>query len=98
MTVPWSLTTTNHRTVDTTTAVAHDVESAVTATLAAAHDAIEAARASQAPTARYELRADSELVAIIQTGVDEHGRPDCTATVDLIRRIAAQQALSPVPD
>ncbi|AGM31589.1 hypothetical protein MASS_1p0029 (plasmid) [Mycobacteroides abscessus subsp. bolletii 50594] len=98
MTVPWSLTTTDHRTVDTTIGVARDLDAAVMAALAAAYDAIEAAGASQARTARYELRAESGLVAIIQTGVDEDGRPDHTATADLIRRIATQQAVSPVPE
>lgn len=97
MTVPWSLSTANHRSVDTTIGVAHDLESAITATLAATHDAIEAARASAGPVARYELRAGSELVAIIQTGVDEHGQPDHAETAALIARIALRQPVSSVP-
>ena len=97
MTVPWSLTTTAPGRIDTTIGVADDHEAAVTAALAAAQAAIDDARVSAAPAARYELRAAAELVAIIQTGADEDGRPDHAETGELIRRIAAERALSAPP-
>ena len=62
---------------------------AVTALLAATQDAIAAAERSAAPAAHYELRAAGALVALIQTGTDEHGDPDYAATSALIQRIAA---------
>jgi hypothetical protein len=97
VTVPWSLTTTAPGRIDTTIGVADDHEAAVSAALAAAQDLIHDARSSAAPAARYELRAGSDLVAIIVTGVDEAGCPDHAETGDLIRRIAIDRAVSVLP-
>jgi len=51
--------------------------------------ALAAAERSGALAARYELRAAGALVALIQTGTDQHGNPDYGATRALIQRIAA---------
>jgi hypothetical protein len=92
--VPWSLTITAPGRIDTTIGIVDDHDAAVTAVLAAAQAAIDDARVSAAPAARYELRAAAELVAIIQTGADEDGSPDHAKTGEMIRRIAVQEALS----
>jgi hypothetical protein len=97
VTITWSLTTTAPGRIDTTIGVAHDAEAAVTAALAAAQAAIDDARLTASPAARYELRAATELVAIIQTGADEHRHPDHAEAADLLARIAAEQALSSTP-
>jgi hypothetical protein len=97
VTLSWSLTTTAPGRIDTTIGVAVDAEAAVTAAMAAAQAAIDGARVSARPAARYELRAAAELVAIIQTGADEHGRPDHAEAGGLLGRIAAQQAVSAQP-
>lgn len=97
MTVPWSLTTTAPQRIDTTIGVADDHDAAVTALLFAAQDAIAAAELSAAPVARYELRASDELVALIQAGVDEDGRPDYASASRLIQRIEWQRYLSAAP-
>lgn len=97
MTVPWSLTTTTPARIDTTIGIADDHDAAVTAVLVAAQDAIAAAELSAAPVARYELRAADELVALIQTGADEDGRPDYASTAELIQRIECQRYLSAAP-
>jgi len=76
--------------------IADNHGAAVTATLAAAQDAIDEARASAGQTARYELRADGKLVAIIQTGADEEGNPDHIAT-ELVQRIEIERYLSAPP-
>jgi hypothetical protein len=95
--VPWSLTTNAPVRIDTTMGIADDHGAAVTAVLAAAQDAIDDAELSAAPTARYELRAAGELVALIQTGADEDGRPDFASTRALIQRIEWQRYLSASP-
>lgn len=97
MTVPWSLTTTAPVRIDTTMGIADDHDAAVTAVLAAAQDAIDDAELSAAPAARFELRAAGELVALIQTGADEDGRPDYASTRALIQRIEWQRYLSASP-
>lgn len=97
MTVPWSLTTITPARIDTTIGIADDPDAAVTAVLVAAQDAIAAAELSAAPAARYELRAADELVALIQTGTDEDGRPDNASTNELIQRIEYQRYLSAAP-
>lgn len=97
MTVPWSLTTTAPGRIDTTMGIADDRDAAVTAVLAAAQDANATAELSAAPAARYELRAADELVALIQTGSDEDGRPDYASTSGLIQRIEWQRYLSASP-
>lgn len=97
MTVPWSLTTTAPQRIDTTIGTADDHDAAVTAVLFAAQDAIAAAELSTAPAARYELRAADELVALIQTGADEDGRPDHASTSGLIQRIEWHRYLSAAP-
>ena len=97
MTVPWSLTTTAPVRIDTTMGIADDHDAAVTAVLAAAQDAIDDAELSAAPAARFELRAAGELVALIQTGTDEDGRPDYASTRALIQRIEWQRYLSASP-
>lgn len=89
MSVAWSLTATGPHRIDTVMGCADDHEDAVTALLAATQDAIDAAERSAAPAAHYELRAAGALVALIQTGTDEHGDPDYAATSALIQRIAA---------
>lgn len=96
MTVPWSLTITAPGRIDTTMGMADD-HAAVTATLAAGQDGIDDARRSAAPAARYELRADADLVAIIQTGADQAGCPDHAQAAELVRRIAIDRALSVLP-
>jgi hypothetical protein len=98
MTVPWSLTTTAPGRIDTTIGVAVDHDAAVTAVLAAAQDAIDEARKASASAARYELRAVEELVAVIQTGADDDGRPDHASTSALIQRIEWERYLSVSPD
>ncbi len=40
---------------------------------------------------RYEAAADGELLAIIQTGIDDAGLPDHRGIVDLLDRIATAQ-------
>jgi hypothetical protein len=97
MTVPWSLTTTAPGRIDTTIGVADEHEAAVTAALAAAQTAIHVASLSSAPAVRYELRAASDLVAIIQTGTHESGCPDHTEAAELIQRIAIERAFSVQP-
>jgi hypothetical protein len=97
VTSSWSLTTTTPARIDTTMGVVRDYDAAVTAALAAARAATDEARVSAGPWARYELRADGELVAIIQTGADDHGMPDHAEAGDLVRRIAAEPALSSLP-
>ena len=97
MTVPWSLTTTTPVRIDTTIGIADDHDAAVTAVLATAQDAIDDAELSAAPAARFELRAAGELVALIQTGADEDGRPDYASTRALIQRIEWQRYLSASP-
>jgi hypothetical protein len=97
VTVSWSLTTTAPGRIDTTIGVAHHHEAAVAAALATAQAAIDDARVSAGPAARYELRASTELVAMIQTGADEHGRPDHGEAGELVGRIAAERALSSLP-
>ena len=97
MTVPWSLTTTAPVRIDTTMGIADDHDAAVTAVLAAAQDAIDDAELSAAPAARFELRAAGELVALIQTGADEDGRPDYASTRALIQRTEWQRYLSASP-
>jgi hypothetical protein len=102
MTVTWSLTTTTITTtapgrIDTTIGAAGDAAAAVSAAMAAALAAIDDARLSASPSARYKLRAGAELVAIIQTGTDEHGHPDHAEAADLLARIAAERALSSTP-
>lgn len=89
MSVPWSLTATGPHRIDTVMGCADDHEDAVTALLAATQDALAAAERSAAPPVHYELRAAGALVALIQTGTDEHGHPDYAATGALIARIAA---------
>jgi protein-L-isoaspartate O-methyltransferase len=95
--VSWSITTTAPGRIDTIIGMADGHESAVLAVLAAAQAAIENARVLAAPAARYELRADAELVAIIQTGTGEDGRPDHAETGEMIRRIAISRAVSALP-
>jgi hypothetical protein len=97
VTVPWSLTTTAPVRIDTTMGIADDHDAAVTAVLAAAQDAIDDAELSAAPAARFELGAAGELVALIQTGADEDGRPDYASTRALIQRIEWQRYLSASP-
>jgi len=97
VTVPWSLTTTAPGRIDTTMDIADDHDAAVTAVLAAALAAIDDARVSATPAARYELRAATELVAIIQTGADEVGSPDHAATSALAQRIEIERYLSASP-
>jgi hypothetical protein len=96
MAVPWSLTTTAPQRIDTTIGSADDHDAAVTAVLFAAQGAI-AAELSATPAARYELRAADELVALIQTGADEDGRPDYPSTSGLVQRIEYQRYLSAAP-
>lgn len=88
MAVSWSLTATGPNRIDTVMGRARDQEDAVTALLAATQDAITTDALSAAPAARYELRAAGELVALIQTGADEHGNPDYASAAALIQRIA----------
>jgi CelD/BcsL family acetyltransferase involved in cellulose biosynthesis len=97
VTVPWSLTTTAPGRIDTTMDIADDHDAAVTAVLAAAQAAIDDARVSATPAVRYELRAATELVAIIQTGADEDGSPDHAATSALVQRIEIERYLSALP-
>jgi hypothetical protein len=77
--------------------IADDHDAAVTAVLAAAQAAIDDARVSAVPAVRYELRAATELVAIIQTGADEDGSPDHAATSALVQRIEIGRYLSASP-
>jgi hypothetical protein len=67
VTAPWSLTITAPGRIDTTIGIVDDHDGAVSAVLAAAQAAVDDARVSAAPAARYELRAAAELVAIIAT-------------------------------
>lgn len=97
MAVSWSLTTTAPCRIDTTMGIGEDHDAAVTAVLVAAQDAIAAGRLSQAPAARYELRAAAELVAIIQTGADEDGSPDHRGTSALVQRVERERYLSASP-
>lgn len=97
MSVPWSLTTSTAARIDTTMGLADDHDAAVTAALLAAQDAIDGAERSQAPTARYEVRAAGKLVAVVQTGADQDGRPDYASTRELIQRIEWQRYLSASP-
>ena len=97
MTVPWSLTIATPVRIDTTLGIADDHDAAVSSVLAAAQDAIGGAERSAAPAARHELRAAGELVAIIQVGADEDGRPDYALTRALIQRIEEQRYLSASP-
>ncbi len=70
----------------------------MTAVLAAALDAMQAARANHLPQApRYELRADRGLVALFQTGTDDAGRPDHAEAGSLIQRIEVARSLSVSP-
>lgn len=98
MTVPWSLTTTTVGRVDTIIDAAEGHEVAVTAVMAGALDAMHNARIGELPQLpRYELRADGDLVALIQTGTDETGQPDHAGTAALIQRIEAARSLSVSP-
>lgn len=98
MTVAWSLTTTIVSRVDTIIGTAEDYEAAVTAALAAALDAMHAARGAQlAHAPRYELRADGGLVALVQTGADDAGWPDHAEACSLIQRIEVARSLSASP-
>ena len=97
MTVPWSLTNTAPGRIDTTIGIADDHDAAVTAVLAAAQAAIDDARLSATPAARYELRAAAELVAIIATGANDDGSPDHAATRALVQRIEIERYLSAPP-
>ena len=98
MTVVWSLTTTTAGRVDTIIDTAEEYEAAVTAVLAAALAAMHAARTTQVPhTPRYELRADGELVALIQTGTDDAGCPGHAEAASLIARIEVARNLSASP-
>jgi hypothetical protein len=97
MTVSWSLTITSPCRNATTMGSADDHEAAVTKVLAAAQEAIDDARVTAAPAARYELRAAGEPVAIVQTGADEDGNPDHVSTRELIQRIEWQRYLSAAP-
>ena len=97
MTVPWSLTTTAPGRIDTTIGIAEDQDAAVTAVLAAAHDAIDSAGKASAPMARYELRAVDQLVAIVQTGADDDCTPGHASTNSLIQRIEWERYLSASP-
>ncbi|MBU8841580.1 hypothetical protein [Mycolicibacterium goodii] len=98
MTVAWSLTTTITGRVDTIIDTAEDHDAAVTAVLAAALDVMHAALASQLPQApRYELRADGVLVALIQTGTDDAGRPDHAEAASMIQRIEVARSFSVSP-
>ncbi len=97
MTVSWSLTTTATARIDTTIGIAGDHDAAVTAALVAALDAITAAELSAAPHSRYELHAGYDLIAIIQSGVDDDGRPDHASTRALIQRIECQRYLRSSP-
>lgn len=98
MTVLWSLTTTIDGRVDTIIDTAQTRENAVTAVLAATLDAMHDARIGELPQApRYELRADGDLVALIQTGTDEAGRADHAEAAALIQRIEAARSLSVSP-
>jgi hypothetical protein len=98
MTVSWSLTTTSPERVDTIIDTAETHEVALTAVLAAALDAIHDARIGKSPRApRYDLRADGDLVALIQTGTDDAGRPDHAEAAALIQRIEMARNLSVSP-
>lgn len=98
MTAAWSLTTTTAGRVDTIIDTAEEYDAAVTAVLAAALDAMHAARTTQLPhTPRYELRADGELVALIQTGTDDAGCADHAEAAALIQRIEVARTLSASP-
>jgi hypothetical protein len=97
MAVSWSLTITSPVRIDTTMGMGGDHDAAVTEVLAAAQAAIDDARVTAAPAARYELRAAGELVAIVQTGDDEDGSPDHVSTCALIQRIEVERYLSASP-
>jgi len=45
---------------------------------------------------RYEAAVDGELLAIIQTGIDEAGLPDHHGIVDLLDRIANATRNDPI--
>lgn len=98
MTAHWTLTTTTARRVDTMIGPAQDHEVAVTAVLAATLDAIDDARTvGTSDLPRYELRANGELVALIQTGTENGGRPDHADTAELIQRIEASRTFGVSP-
>ena len=70
----------------------------MTDVLAAALDAMHTARARQLPqTPRYELRADGELVALIQTGTDDAGCPDHAEAASMVQRIEVARSFSVSP-
>jgi hypothetical protein len=89
----WSLTSSAVTIMGTAT----DHDAAVTFVLAAAQAAIDQAGRRAVPPSRYELRVDTQLIALIQTGTDEAGSPDHTAASALIARIEAQRSLSAAP-
>ncbi|MGP4057761.1 hypothetical protein ACTWP6_23545 [Mycobacterium sp. 4D054] len=98
MTAHWTVTTTTARRVDATIGSAQDHDVAVTAVLAAALDGIEDARTgASSGLPRYELRVDTELVALIQTGTDDAGRPDHAECATLIQRIESSRCLGVSP-
>lgn len=84
MTVPWSLTIAAPTHVRTISGLADTRTSAAAAALDATRTAVQDARASDIRAARYELRAEDSLVAIIQSGAE----PD--ETEDLVERLITQ--------
>ena len=86
MTVPWTLTIAAEH-VRTVRGLADTRAAAVAAALDATRTAVQDARGSDTRAARYELRADDALVAIIQSGAD----PDDTE--DLVERLITQHRI-----
>lgn len=82
MTTTWTVTRSDHRGERIIIGASTNPDHAHGQLLAAAAALIGRARADERP--RYTLHLGEELIAIIQTGDDEHGRPDHAATAELL--------------
>lgn len=82
MTTTWTVTRSDHRGEQIIIGASTNPDHARGQLLAAVAALIGRAGADERP--RYTLHLGEELIAIIQTGDDEHGRPDHAATAELL--------------
>ena len=80
MTTTWTVTRSDHRGERIIIGASTNPDHARGQLLGAADEG--RGRAEERP--RYTLHLGEELIAIIQTGDDEHGRPDHAATAELL--------------